>query len=96
MLERGLIEEVKHLKQKYNLSKTARQALGYKEILSYLNGKISKNEAVKNIKKNTRHLAKKQLTWFNRDDNIIWFNLSRSPVKEIREEIQTLCHQKWS
>lgn len=48
------------------------QGLGYKEILSYLNGEISLEEAVYIIKRDTRHFAKRQLTWFGREKDVIW------------------------
>ena len=46
--------------------------VGYKEIAEYLDGKAALDEAIDNIKKNTRHFAKRQLTWFRREDNVIW------------------------
>ena len=66
MLEMGLVDEVKQLVSKYNLSKTALQGIGYKEIIDYLNGSCSFDEAVESIKKGTRNYAKRQLTWFRR------------------------------
>ena len=50
------------------------QGLGYKEILMYLDGEISLEEAVYMIKRDTRHFAKRQLTWFKREDDVIWIN----------------------
>lgn len=72
MLELGLVDEVRSLQGR--LSLTTRQAVGYKEILSYLNKEISLDEAVVEIKKNTRHLVKKQFTWFLRDERIEWYD----------------------
>ncbi len=72
MLEQGLVDEAKRffdLPDKY----TASQAIGYKELAPYLNGLISLDEAVENLKKSTRHYAKRQLTWFKRNKNIKWF-----------------------
>ncbi|SFL12336.1 tRNA (adenosine(37)-N6)-dimethylallyltransferase MiaA [Halanaerobium salsuginis] len=87
MLARGLLDEVRNLKNKYdNLSDTARQALGYKELLSYLDGQISKTEAVRLIKKRSRNFAKRQLTWLRREyrqGKIFIFNLE----KETRADI---------
>lgn len=64
MFDRGLIEEVKGLITKYSLSVTAKAAIGYKETIDYLDGKISLNEAKELIKKRTRNYAKRQITFF--------------------------------
>lgn len=73
MISRGLIGEVEKLK-KMGCKKgmVSMQGLGYKEILSYLNGEISLEEAVYIIKCDTRHFAKRQLTWFGREKDVIW------------------------
>ena len=73
MLEEGLVEEVKRLKVKgYTRDMVSMQGLGYKEILDYLAGEISLNEAVYRIKRDTRHFAKRQITWFKREQDVIW------------------------
>ena len=64
MIEEGLVEEVKNLKEKYDLSTTSKQAIGYKEILDYLDGETSLDEAIELIKKRTRNYAKRQVTFF--------------------------------
>ena len=75
MMENGLLEEVKALKQKgYADDLVSMQGVGYKEIIEYLNGAISLEESVDLIKKNTRHFAKRQLTWFRKEDDVIWVN----------------------
>ncbi len=92
MIKKGLIKETKMLRKKYDLSKTALQALGYKEIINFLDNNYDKDEAIRLIKRNTRHLAKKQLTWFKRDEDINWFNLSdnnNTVYKEILELIES-------
>jgi len=71
MLEQGLVEEVKSLGN--DLSATASQAIGYKEIAEWLQEKCSYGEAVEAIKQNSRNYAKRQLTWFKRDSKINWF-----------------------
>lgn len=71
MLAQGLVEEVRALRS--SLSPTASQAIGYKEILLFLDGVLSYDEAVELLKKNTRHYAKRQLTWFRRDPDTVWF-----------------------
>ena len=71
MIEDGLIEEAKQLVTYKSLN--ALQTVGYSEIFDYLDDKITFEEAVEGIKKNTRQYAKRQMTWFKRDDEIIWF-----------------------
>lgn len=75
MVAEGLIEEVQKLKNMgYNRSFVSMQGLGYKEILSYLDGEISLEEAVYILKRDTRHFAKRQITWFKREKEVIWVN----------------------
>ena len=71
MLEMGLLEEAKDILSRGDL-KTARQAIGYKELKGYIDGQISYQEAVENLKRETRRYAKRQLTWFRRDQRIQW------------------------
>ena len=76
MVDNGLVEEVKALKELgCNKSHTSMQGLGYKEILEYLDGELSLNEAIEKIKIETRHFAKRQLSWFRRDERIKWFEI---------------------
>lgn len=73
MLEEGLVEEVKKLLlMGCDRESTAMQGLGYKEIIDYLQGKNTLEEAVYLIKRDTRHFAKRQLTWFRREKDVIW------------------------
>lgn len=73
MLEQGLVEEVKKLLDMgCKRDSVAMQGLGYKEIIAYLAGEISLEEAVYIIKRDTRHFAKRQLTWFRREKDVIW------------------------
>ena len=74
MLKQGLIDEVKAWRSKYEKFPTAMQAIGYKEVIEYLDGKISYDEMVDKIKKETRHYAKRQLTWFKKNNDYIWLN----------------------
>ncbi len=64
MFEKGLVEEVKSLKNRFNLSVTAKEAIGYKEVLSYLDGELTLEECKELIKKRTRNYAKRQVTFF--------------------------------
>ncbi len=72
MLEKGLLKETEEF-YKSKFSNTAVQAIGYKELLPYLNGEISLEDAVESLKRSTRRYAKRQLTWFRRNKNIKWF-----------------------
>lgn len=74
MIKDGLIEEVESLIKKYKNFPTAMQGLGYKEVVEYLNGEYSKEEMIDKIKQETRHYAKRQLTWFRRNKEIIWLD----------------------
>ena len=75
MLGAGLVEEVKRLRaQGCHKGMVSMQGLGYKEILSWLEGEISYEEAVYLLKRDTRHFAKRQLTWFRRERDVIWLN----------------------
>lgn len=76
MLEKGLIDEVKSiLEMGYNKDLISLKAIGYKEIIMYLENKISLEEAIELIKKASRNYAKRQLTWFRRDNRIKWINI---------------------
>ena len=75
MLEKGLVEEVRRLAQMgYTRDMVSMQGLGYKEILAYLEGECTLEEAVYILKRDTRHFAKRQLTWFRREKDVIWVN----------------------
>jgi len=75
MLEQGLTEEVRNLLKEGVLPSTvSMQGLGYKEIVAYLNGECSLEEAVYVLKRDTRHFAKRQITWFKREEDVIWLN----------------------
>ena len=75
MLSEGLVDEVKGLLAAgCKREMVSMQGLGYKEIADYLNGKQTLEEAVYLIKRNTRHFAKRQLTWFGREKEVIWIN----------------------
>ncbi len=78
MLDQGLAEEVQGLLQN-GLSRDAvsMQALGYKQIAAYLEQECSLDEAIKNLKRDTRRFAKRQMTWFKRDQRICWFDIAQ-------------------
>ncbi|MDD3173681.1 MAG: tRNA (adenosine(37)-N6)-dimethylallyltransferase MiaA [Herbinix sp.] len=75
MLQDGLLEEVKLLAALgYTRELVSMQGLGYKEILAYLDGECTLEEAIEILKRDTRHFAKRQLTWFKREKDVIWVN----------------------
>lgn len=74
MLEQGLIAEVENLIKKYSNFPTAMQGLGYKEVVEFLNKEISKEEMIDKIKQESRRYAKRQLTWFRKNKEIIWLD----------------------
>jgi tRNA dimethylallyltransferase len=75
MMEKGLVDEVKKLYDMgYHKDMVSMQGLGYKELLSYLDGECTLDEAVYIIKRETRHFAKRQLTWFRRERDVIWLD----------------------
>lgn len=75
MMAAGLVEEVRTLKSmNYHRQMVSMQGLGYKEILDYLDGRLTLEEAVYTMKRDTRHFAKRQLTWFKREKDVIWIN----------------------
>ncbi|MCH5274194.1 MAG: tRNA (adenosine(37)-N6)-dimethylallyltransferase MiaA [Lachnospiraceae bacterium] len=75
MLSEGLFDEVKKLKARgCTRNMVSMQGLGYKELLAHLEGEISLDEAVYRIKRDTRHFAKRQLTWFKREKEVIWYH----------------------
>lgn len=86
MIEEGLLEEVKSLVPKQHLN--ALNTVGYKELFNYINGEWSLEFAILEIKKNSRRFAKRQLTWFKKNDDIRWFDFE-SDVKDIVEFIES-------
>ena len=84
MIGNGLVDEVKNLLEKYDLSLTAKAGIGYKEVISYLNKEVTLEECVELIKKRTRHYAKRQMTFFKHQfENISYFVDDKSLVKSI-------------
>lgn len=77
MIEQGLIQEVENLCSKYTEFPTAMQGLGYKEVVEYLQGKISEQEMIEKIKMETRRYAKRQLTWFRKNKQTIWLDATK-------------------
>ena len=74
MIEKGLINEVEYLLEKYSEFPTAMQGLGYKEVKQYLDGNLSKEEMIEKIKQESRRYAKRQFTWFRKNKQTIWID----------------------
>ena len=89
MINNGLIDEVKNLlKMGYTKDMISMQGIGYKEIIKYLDGQYSLDEAIETIKRDSRRYAKRQLTWFRRYEGAIWFNLDGySDSKTLKNDI---------
>ena len=91
MIDNGLIEEAKTLHAHKELN--ALQTVGYRELFSFFDGSFTKEFAISEIKKNSRRFAKRQLTWFKRDENILWFDYLTDKltiVSQISEKINKL------
>lgn len=88
MMSNGLVEEVQGLVGKgFGEAITSKQALGYQQVLDYLEGKISYEECIDLIKQYTRNFAKRQLTWLRRDSRVHWMDISGTAAEEIAGEI---------
>ena len=74
MIDEGLLDEINSLKDEFKNSNALNTAIGYKEFIPYFNNEMSLEEVIDNIKKNSRHYAKRQYTFFNHQFNIKWFN----------------------
>lgn len=86
MMEQGLLDEVRYLKERgVRKDSTAMQGLGYKELYAYLEGEYPLDEAVRIIKRDTRHFAKRQLTWFKRERDVIWAD--KSVIRQEEEKL---------
>lgn len=97
MMELGLVEEVRALQAMgCHRGMVSMQGLGYKEILAYLEGEISLEEAVYLIKRDTRHFAKRQLTWFRREKEVIWVekNVFDHNSQKMQKFMQDFLHEK--
>lgn len=86
MIENGLLTEAEHLYPFKNLN--ALNTVGYKELFAHFNNEVDLNHAISEIKKNTRRFAKRQMTWFKKDNSIIWFDYD-TPISEIVSTIES-------
>lgn len=97
MVQEGLVKEVEALRQMgYHKGMVSMQGLGYKEILSYLEGECTLEEAIYILKRDTRHFAKRQLTWFRRESEVTWVNKDEFDYDEaqILKSMLTTCREK--
>ena len=97
MMENGLMEEVQKLKDMgCRREMTSMQGLGYKEILSFLEGEVPLEEAVRILKRDTRHFAKRQLTWFRRESNVVWVDKDKFAFNDekILEYMLSVCRER--
>lgn len=90
MMEEGLLDEVRSLYSKYGDYLNRLNVIGYNELIAYLDGKYELQEAISAIKKNSRHYAKRQFTWF-KNDEYIWYNLDIMSEKDIINSIILTC-----
>ena len=91
MISKGLVEEAYKIYTKYNKSCFKISSIGYKELFCYFDGKITLEEAIEEIKKESRRYAKRQMTWFKKEKNYITYNLSELTEDEVIKDI----FEKW-
>ena len=94
MVDAGLLQEVKTQYETYGMT-TALKAIGYKEIIGHLNGEYDLGEAVRLVKRNSRRLAKRQLTWFKKDERIKWFDvIGKKSIEDTTNDILNYMKEK--
>lgn len=97
MLKDGLLDEVRNLREMgYHTGMVSMQGLGYKELLAYLDGEYPLDEAIRVLKRDTRHFAKRQLTWFRREAEVTWVDKDAFDYddKKILAYMLSVCHEK--
>ncbi len=92
MIDKGLIEEVNRLRQKFGANAPALSGIGYRQIARYLDGELTQQEAISIIKRDTRHYAKRQITWFQKEPDIVMLNHDpdkpEASLKKLEEKIR--------
>jgi tRNA dimethylallyltransferase len=83
MIAKGLVNEVRSLKETYGCEIDAMTGIGYRQVCEFLDGRSSLKDAMEEIKKDTRHYAKRQMTWFRRDERIQWIANTQEAIKQI-------------
>lgn len=95
MMEQGLLEEVKGLLEKgYSPELVSMQGIGYKEFVPYFNGECTLEEAVTQLKTNTRRFAKRQLTWFRRQIEGLWVDMDKATGEKVMEDVLSYLKQR--
>lgn len=87
MIKNGLLEEVKYIYENYKDKLYKINAIGYKELFNYFDGKCSLDEAIEEIKKESRRYAKRQITWFKKEKDYLIYNLSEKSEEEVMKDI---------
>ena len=90
MIKQGLIKEVETIYKKYNEFPTAMQGLGYKEVVEYLEGHLTKEEMIEKIKQETRRYAKRQMTWFRKNKQTIWLDTENTKQNNLQIILEDL------
>lgn len=85
MIGLGLVNEVRGLKEKYGCDIPAMSGIGYRQICKFLDGEVKLKDAIEEVKKDTRHYAKRQMTWFGRDERIEWVGDTKDAVDLVQE-----------
>lgn len=93
MVEEGLIEEAKYFYDKDKNAKSLRTVIGYKELFNYFDGKISLEDALELIRKNSRHYAKRQYTWYNHQMPTIWVETNYNDFNKTVEEVEKIINK---
>ena len=95
MVAEGLVDEVRGLMQQgYTRDLVSMQGIGYKEVIDALNGECGMEEAIARIKQASRHYAKRQLTWFRRERDVIWFDKEQKKEEEILQEMIQILRER--
>lgn len=94
MLKEGLLKEVEELYKKYGHTRILSSSIGYKELIKYLDGELSLSDAIDLVKKNSRHLAKRQYTWFNNKMNIKWFETNYNDFNNTYNDVINYIENK--
>ena len=87
MIESGLLKEAKDLFEKYGENNILMNTIGYQELYPYFKGEIDLTTAIEQLKQNTRRYSKRQISWFNGNKDINWFNIDETPFDEIKSSI---------
>lgn len=94
MEEYGIIDEVAGLLEEgYSPRLKSLQSIGYRHVLYYLEGMVTRPEMLRLMKRDTRHFAKRQLTWFRRDPRITWYDITTRTIEDITKEITSTCRE---